>query len=137
MDMFFNVPLWFLAATLSPFSNIYTLIAFIGFLLFGIGWALANKRPHKGLWLSVVSVVLSQGIVVFAGFRRGDFPDLSGDIGLIILLGFAIPQLVCLGFLIYLSRGSRLAAVSLSGFCAVYALHSYFFACMALTDTWI
>ena len=137
MDIFFSAPIWFLAATFSPFSSIYTLIASIGFLLFVIGWVLANKRPHKGLWLSVVSVVLSQGIVGFAGFRRGDFPDLSGDIGIIIMLGFAISQLVCLGFMIYLSRGSRLAAVLLSGFCAIYALHSYFVAGMALTDTWI
>jgi hypothetical protein len=128
-DWFFGIP-HSLQSALDPF----TAICIIGETALVIGLMLMVWHRRWALLIFIFPVVVCHILVAAAGFMRGQASDEATRIILLAILAF---QLSSIGYLIYLARGTRLAATCLGVFCVAYTLMASFIAAMAFTDSWV
>ena len=91
-----------------------------------------RRRPL--LFFFLFSPLISEGYVAIGGALRGQVRGTASMIATFIFLGVQSSLIL---FLVYRSRGARLAAAALALFCTSYALFACFVGAMALADDWL
>ncbi len=135
--LFLATPVWYLSALatlLVPGDRIFGLVALVGLLGLVLGTVLGIKRRQAKLLWFLLSPLLSQVYVAFAGLLRG---ALASDPATLAFWIFMALQLAMLSFLLFRCRDARLPGAALSLFGISYALFAAFFAAMSFTDTWL
>jgi hypothetical protein len=133
--LFFALPTWYFSTVLGPFAGgPLTAIPAFGALCLVIGVVVAYLTRQSSVWVMVVSPIASQGLVVVAGFLRGQLPDGQTNV---VTYPFIAAQVVLIGFLVYRMKSARIAASLLAVFCITYALFATVVATMSFNDAWM
>ena len=131
--LFLALPTWYFSIVTAPFAASYlTAVPASGILSLFAGAGLALARREAGVLWAFVGIVLSHGLVVIAGWFRGQFEQPGA-----LLLAFIGLQFLIVGLVIALCRRSRLAGLLVGWFMATYGLFAAFIAGMAFPDTWL
>ena len=133
--LFFALPQWYFQNLLAPFSGgLLSTIPTVGIssLAIGLFVGLIQRRPD--LFLFLILVAVSQGLVALAGFMRGMLSYEASSSWLLVFLGL---QVIAAGYLVIRLRGARWAAAALAVFAISYALFAAVIARMAFIDVWL
>ena len=135
--LFFALPNWYFSSILeSPWSGgslvVIPILGIISLIIGGVWGAVARRQE---LLIFLVLPAASQILVVVAGFMRGWIrdPSLVGS----ILTVFMLLQIAGAGYLVFRSKGVRLAAAALAIFTSSYAAFASFIAMMAFRGAWL
>lgn len=134
--LFLETPEWYFNALGALFSgaHVFALNSLLGIVCFATGviWGLVIKAERL-MWF-LISPVVSQGFVAFAGFFRGQIMEpWSG----MVLWSFLALQAVLLFVFVNRARGARVPALFLTVFCLTYALFASFVSAMSMADSWL
>lgn len=135
--LFLATPVWYFSALgtlFEPGSRIFGLVTLAGLLGLLLGTVLGIKRRQARLLWFLLSPLLSQVYVAFAGLLRG---ALAQGPSTLAFWAFMALQLALLSFLLFRFRGARLPGAALSLFGISYGLFAAFVAAMSFTDTWL
>jgi hypothetical protein len=132
VGLFKALPYWFFQfpGSVDPI----TAVMYIGQISLVAGIFLMIWHRRWELLVFLIPVAICQALVAIAGFLRG---QLSGEITSPIQSAVLLLQLLIIGYLVYRSRGMRLAATFLGLFCVAYSLFAVFVAGMSFRDTWL
>jgi len=133
--LFCSVPAWYFSALLKPSgAGFLSAVPALGALCFIIGtlWGILKRKP--GLLIFCPLIVVSQALVVIAGFMRG---SVSGGVTSFILNSFLLLQVIAAGYFVWRLKGTRGPASALAIFTSSYAAFAAFVAAMAFTDNWL
>jgi hypothetical protein len=79
-------------------------------------------------------IAICQLLVAIAGYMRG---DLNYGMPAPLFFAFCAVQLLIIVYLVYVAKGTRLAALLLAVFCVAYSLMAAFIATMSFSDTFL
>lgn len=129
-------PQWFFATVMDPLREGYaSAVPAIGAYALALGVILGLVFWRRQLLYFLVPLALSIGVIVTAGFMRGDFRDET-----IIgpgLIGFVSIQALLAVYLAYKAEGARLAGTAFAVFSVSHTLFVAKIATMSLTNNWV
>ncbi|HWT98903.1 MAG TPA: hypothetical protein VN229_14850 [Terriglobales bacterium] len=133
--LFCSVPAWYFSTLLKPFgADTLSAVPALGSLCFIVGtvWGIVKRKAI--LLIFAPLIVVSQALVVVAGFMRG---SVGGGVASFTLDVFLLLQVVAAGYFVWRLKGMRGPASVLAIFTSSYAAFAAFIAGMAFTNNWL
>lgn len=130
-----SLPEWYFSTLLAPLSaGPLSLVPALGALslIAGIGLGISVRR--RDLWLFGIPFLLTEALVAFAGFYRGQVDEAISKPVLLIFLALILLISVSL---VWRMQGARLPALLLAIFSVTYGLFGAFVAAMSFSDNWL